>query len=107
MLMCDRRKFGGELKCCTKKDSTCFVKVSNNRTRGQTNTICYCDSYCKFTNDCCKDQEKALRICRNQGECNHDNTTFLTVFYYFNLSPYYIRPCFDFEVQMFRIILAV
>lgn len=68
--MCDQRRFGGDLKCCDGKDSKCFVKVQSVRTKGQTNTICYCDSYCKFTNDCCEDYDTAQRLCRNPRDCH-------------------------------------
>jgi len=67
--MCDQREFGGELKCCNGKDSNCFVKMQTSRTMGQANTICYCDSYCKYTGDCCKDYEKAQKRCRNPRHC--------------------------------------
>ncbi|XP_066918518.1 LOW QUALITY PROTEIN: somatomedin-B and thrombospondin type-1 domain-containing protein-like [Clytia hemisphaerica] len=66
--MCDQRPFGGKLKCCTKKDSNCFVKVNNSRRRGNQNTICYCDDYCKFTNDCCSDVSKVKSLCRRQAK---------------------------------------
>jgi len=66
--MCDQRP-NGELKCCNDKDSNCFVKVHKNRTRGQTNTICYCDRYCKFTNDCCEDVDEVLELCNRPRDC--------------------------------------
>lgn len=64
--MCDQRQFGGKMKCCTGKDSKCFVKTHSDRTRGQANTICYCDEYCKFTKDCCTDIDKIRRHCRSK-----------------------------------------
>lgn len=67
--MCDQTKMGGELKCCKGKDSKCFVKVQSRRSLGQTNTICYCDSYCKFTNDCCEDYDKIQKLCNNSRDC--------------------------------------
>ena len=75
--MCDQRKFGGSLKCCDKKDSKCFVKVYSNRTRGLPNKICYCDSYCKFTDDCCEDQKKVEKLCYKQGMYDHDKFPYL------------------------------
>jgi len=62
--MCDQRRFGGKLKCCASKDSNCFVKVNSNRKRGNKNTICYCDDYCKFTKDCCEDADRVKSMCR-------------------------------------------
>lgn len=66
--MCDQRKFGGKLKCCTSKDSDCFVRVNNARRRGGSNTICYCDDYCRFTNDCCADVGLVKSLCRKQAK---------------------------------------
>jgi len=66
--MCDQRPHG-DLKCCDDKDSACFVKVNSNRTRGQTNVICYCDRYCKFTKDCCEDIDKVLTLCNRPRDC--------------------------------------
>lgn len=65
--LCDQRQYGGELKCCNKQDSNCYVKVQKTRSRGQTNSICYCDNHCSFTNDCCDDIEEALELCK--GKC--------------------------------------
>lgn len=68
--MCDQRPFGGEMKCCDGKDSSCFVKVHNTRGPGQSNRICYCDSYCKFTQDCCDDYEKIHDFCKGKSITN-------------------------------------
>jgi len=67
--MCDQRKMGGDLRCCKGKDSKCFVKVQRRRSKGQRNTICYCDSYCKFTKDCCEDYDTVQRLCNNSRDC--------------------------------------
>lgn len=64
--LCDQRRFGGKLKCCTAKDSDCFVRVNNSRRRGKSNTICYCDDYCRFTNDCCQDVHRVKSLCRKR-----------------------------------------
>jgi len=62
--LCDQRQYGGELKCCNKQDSNCYVKVQKTRSRGQTNSICYCDNHCSLTNDCCDDIEQAQELCK-------------------------------------------
>lgn len=65
---CDQRRFGGELKCCNgKKDADCFVRMNVDRSRKNHNKICYCDDYCKFTNDCCDDVAKARKSCRSKA----------------------------------------
>jgi len=67
--MCDQRSIGGKLNCCYGKNSNCFVKIQSKRGRGQTNQICYCDSYCKFTKDCCEDFEQTQRSCKGIRDC--------------------------------------
>lgn len=67
--LCDQRQFGGELKCCRGKDPECYVKVKNTRQKGTTPSICYCDSYCLFTEDCCEDYPKAVQLCSNPRPC--------------------------------------
>ena len=87
--MCDQRPFGGKLKCCTKKDSNCFVKVNNSRRRGNQNTICYCDDYCKFTNDCCSNVSKVKSLCRRR-----EYMVFLT-----NPAFKDCQQCYDFTLK--------
>ncbi|XP_047141687.1 somatomedin-B and thrombospondin type-1 domain-containing protein [Hydra vulgaris] len=67
--MCDQRPYGGKMMCCTGKDAQCFVKMENNRTPGRTNAICYCDSHCKFTDDCCQDYDKIQKLCQGAIDC--------------------------------------
>ena len=64
--MCDQRPFGGKLMCCSGKDSKCFTKVDTKWKHGQSNDVCYCDSHCKFTKDCCPDYEKVKRLCNSR-----------------------------------------
>lgn len=71
--LCDQRTFGGDLKCCRGKDSKCFVKVQNTRKSGQPNTICYCDSYCEYTKDCCEDYKEVQKLCNNPRDCQVSN----------------------------------
>lgn len=66
--LCDQRPFGGELKCCGPKDSSCYVQLQPNHGH-QDDRICYCDSYCKFTNDCCEDSEKVQKLCNQPRDC--------------------------------------
>ena len=73
--MCDQRPFGGEMKCCDGKDSSCFVKVHSTRGPGQSNRICYCDSYCKFTQDCCDDYDKIHDFCKGKSITNFPQWT--------------------------------
>ena len=64
--MCDQRPFGGKLMCCSGKDSKCFTKVDTKWKHGQSKDVCYCDSHCKFTKDCCPDYEKVKRLCNSR-----------------------------------------
>ena len=90
---CDQSEYGGPLKCCSGKDSKCFVKVQSKRTKGQSNTICYCDPYCKFTNDCCEDYDKAHKLCKSKSYIVSSSTCciyglndpniFTSLFYFF------------------------
>lgn len=47
--------------------TNCFVRVNTDRKRGIDNKICYCDDYCKFTNDCCEDAGKARKTCLSKA----------------------------------------
>ncbi|XP_057295062.1 somatomedin-B and thrombospondin type-1 domain-containing protein-like [Hydractinia symbiolongicarpus] len=67
--LCDQRETGGDLKCCKFKDASCFVKTYHTRARGLANSICYCDAYCKFTKDCCKDIDKVRKLCDKPVHC--------------------------------------
>lgn len=44
--------------CCTGRNNECFEYTKRK-------TVCYCDSYCQKTRDCCDDYQ---RVCQISGE---------------------------------------
>lgn len=45
--------------CCTGRNNDCFEYTRRK-------TVCYCDTYCQKTGDCCEDYQ---RVCQISGEC--------------------------------------
>lgn len=70
---CDQRPYGGKLKCCGGRDSDCYVQRRNNVTGEIERRICYCDSHCRFTNDCCEDAPRVRQLCRLARDCRVSN----------------------------------
>lgn len=44
--------------CCTGRNNECFEYTKRK-------TVCYCDTYCQKTGDCCEDYR---RVCQISGE---------------------------------------
>lgn len=44
--------------CCTGRNNECFEYTKRK-------TVCYCDTYCQKTGDCCEDYQ---RVCQISGE---------------------------------------
>lgn len=44
--------------CCTGRNNECFEYTKRK-------TVCYCDTYCQKTRDCCEDYQ---RVCQISGE---------------------------------------
>lgn len=44
--------------CCTGRNNHCFEYTRSK-------TVCYCDTYCQKTGDCCEDYQ---RVCQISGE---------------------------------------
>ena len=65
-------KCGSPERCCTGRDSSCFVNSGDGSVGGSSyfgNSIishpCYCDEGCLETGDCCSDYEE---VCSYEGK---------------------------------------